>query len=126
LAEASSVDLLKLLLNEHFSPVIAAQLRERGHDVVAAEEVGLGQRHDEEVFKWATDHGRAVVTRNVQDYRPIRARQLSRGEAHFGLILVPRRFSLSRAGFGQLTQALDELLERLEDDRTLASAEYWL
>lgn len=86
----------------------------------------MRERPDEEVFKWATDQRRAVVTRNVRDYRPIHARYLSRNEAHFGLLLVPRRFSLSRAGFGRLTQALDELFKSCKDDRSLESTEYWL
>ncbi len=106
--------------------MIAAQLRERGHDAVGVEEVGLRQRSDEEVFEWARGHSRALVTQNVQDYRPIHARHLSRGEAHFGLILVSRRFSLSRTGFGPLTEALDRLLNRLDHHRSLESAEHWL
>lgn len=117
---------MKLVLDEHLSPTIAERLRAEGHDVVAAEGVGLRQRPDEEVFEWAVANQRALVTRNLRDFRPIHARYLSSGLEHFGLVLVPGRYSLARAGFGQLTRALGNLLERFPEEHELESVEHWL
>jgi Domain of unknown function (DUF5615) len=49
-----------LLLDEMYPPALARQLRDRGHDVLAALdlEVGLSSRSDEDVLAWATRHQR--------------------------------------------------------------------
>ena len=117
---------LRLLLDEHLSPTIAAQLREFGHDVMAVVEVGLRQQLDIDVMAWAVGDRRAVVTANYQDFRRIKDVYLSRGDRHFGLVLVPRRFSLSRDGFGRLIQALDRLLTEHPSETAFESAEVWL
>lgn len=70
---------MKLLLDEHFSQVIAEQLRSRGHDVVAVvERVELRERADAEVLGWAVSQGRAVVTENAGDFLRLHADYLSR------------------------------------------------
>jgi hypothetical protein len=69
----------RLLLDEMFSPAIAAALRDLGHDVIAVAERGeLRAMTDEEVFAWATAQGRWLLTENVKDFRPILVRAASR------------------------------------------------
>ena len=48
------------LLEEMFSPAIVAELRERGHDVIAvADQPDLRAKADEEIFAWASAERRA-------------------------------------------------------------------
>ena len=117
---------MRLLLDEQISRRIAEALRERGHDVLAGDEAGLAQRPDEEVLGWAVRDRRAVVTANYRDFRALHEVLLLRGERHSGLVLVPRRYSLSVAGFGHLIHLLDGLLQMHPSDDALDSTELWL
>jgi len=63
-----------LLLDEMFSPVIAGELRRRGFDVIAvAADPQLRSMTDKELFIWAGEKGRRIVTENVKDLRPLPA-----------------------------------------------------
>jgi Domain of unknown function (DUF5615) len=117
---------VRLLLDEHLSPAIAEQLRTLKHDAVAVAEVGLRQRLDAEIMAWAVAEKRAVVTANYQDFRPLHEVYLSRGDRHFGLVLIPRRFSLAREGFGRLIEVLDRFPTDHPPENALESAEVWL
>jgi len=102
---------LKLLLDEHLSPEIARQLRERGHDVIAVgERADLGGRPDRVHFASLPVEQRAIVTRDLADFRPLLAEELRRGGKTRGLVCVPARFPLNRDGIGRLVRALDALL----------------
>jgi hypothetical protein len=103
---------LKLLLNEHLSPEIARQLREHGHDVVAVgDRSDLRGRPDRVHFASLADEQRAIVTRDLGDFRPLLAEALRRGSSTYGLVCVPGRFRLNRDGIGLLVAALDALLQ---------------
>jgi Domain of unknown function (DUF5615) len=117
---------VRLLLDEHLSPAIAEQLRTLKHDAVAVAEVGLRQQLDAEIMAWAVAEKRAVATANYQDFRPLHEVYLSRGDQHFGLVLIPRRFSLAREGFGRLIEVLDRFLTDHPSENALESAEAWL
>jgi nucleoside-diphosphate-sugar epimerase len=102
---------LKLLLDQHLSPAIARQLRERGHDVVAVgERTDLRGRPDRVHFASLPDELRAIVTRDLADFRPLLAEALRRGSTTYGMVCVPARFPLNRDGIGRLVAALDALL----------------
>ena len=118
---------MRLLLDEHISPIVAEQLRSRGHDAVAALEVSLTGVDDPGVLAWAASARRAVVTSNIQDFRPLHAASLTRGAAHHGIILVPTsRYSLRRDRLGTIVAALDQLLTRLPEDSALCDREHFL
>ena len=103
---------MKLLLDQHLSPEIARQLRERGHDVIAVcERTDLRGRPDRVHFASLPDEQRAIVTRDLGDFRPLLAEALRRGSSMYGLVCVPARFSLNRHGIGPLVAALDALLK---------------
>ena len=103
---------MKLLLDEHLSPEIARQLRERGHDVIAVgERTDLRGRPDRVHFASLPDEQRAIVTRDLGDFRPLLAEALRRGSGTHGLVCVPARFPLNRDGIGRLVAALDALLK---------------
>lgn len=102
---------MRLLLDEHLSPEIARQLRDRSHDVVAvSERPDLRGRPDRVHFASLPDEQRAIVTRDLADFRPLLAEALRRGEETRGLVCVSQRFSLNREGIGRLVRALDALL----------------
>jgi hypothetical protein len=104
---------LKLLLDDHLSPEIARQLRERGHHVLAVGEPGDPRgRPDRVHFASLPDEQRAIVTRDLADFRPLLAEALRRGPPTYGLVCVPARFPLNRDGIGRLVAALDALLHR--------------
>lgn len=117
---------MRLLLDEMLSPRIAAQLRDRGFDVIAiAETPALRQQPDEIVFANAQDESRTIVTRNIRDFRILAKQALAAGRRHHGLILVSnRRFPGHDPGaIGQLVEALSEILSKSPD---ISSTEYWL
>jgi hypothetical protein len=101
---------LKLLLDDHLSPEIARQLREHGHDVAVGERSDLRGRPDRVHFASLPDEQRAIVTRDLDDFRPLLAEALRRGPSTYGLVCVPARFPLNRDGIGRLVAALDALL----------------
>lgn len=120
---------MKLLLDEHLSPEIARQLRARGHDVVAVgERADLRGRSDRVHFASLADEQRAIVTRDLGDFRPLLADAVRRGGKAYGLVCVPGRFPLSREGISRLVRALDVLLRELpEVDAAIAlGGEIWL
>ena len=98
----------RLVLDEMFSPAIAAALRDLGHDVVAVAERGeLRAMSDDEVFSWATAQGRWLLTENVKDFRPILLRVLQSEAPGTGILYTSSRaFPRSRKNPGPLIQAL--------------------
>jgi predicted nuclease of predicted toxin-antitoxin system len=63
---------VKALLDEQLSPEIAMLLRQAGYDVVAVtERDDLAGRSDPIVLEIATNEGRAVITNNIKDFRPL-------------------------------------------------------
>jgi len=103
---------LKLLLDEHLSPEIARQLRERGHDAIAVgEHSDLRGRPDRVHFASPPEQQRVIVTRDLADFRPLLADVLRRGRPTYGLVCIPARFQLNRDGIGRLVTALDALLQ---------------
>ena len=103
---------LRLLLDEHFSPEIARQLRQLGHDVVAVgERPDLRGRADRVHFAALLDEQRAIVTRDLGDFRPLLAEALRRGTPTYGIVCVSHRFPLTRRDIGRLVKALGALLD---------------
>jgi predicted nuclease of predicted toxin-antitoxin system len=116
---------VKVLLDEQLSPQLAALLREAGHDAVGVvERVDLVGRVDSTIFEVATGEGRAVVTNNIKDFRPLAAERLAQGRSHGGLILVPSTRSRTRASITMLAAAIQKVLEENPDG--LAGSERWI
>ena len=99
----------RLLFDEMFSPAIAADLRQLGHDIIAvADRPDLRSKSDEEIFAWASAEKRWLLTENVKDFRPIMLRALSAGTPGCGLLFTSSRaFPRSRKNPGSLIRALD-------------------
>jgi predicted nuclease of predicted toxin-antitoxin system len=99
---------VRLLPDEMFSPVIAAELRDRGHDVIAvADRPDLRAKSDEDIFAWASAERRWLLTENVKDFRPIMLRALPGGPPDCRLLFTSSRaFPRSRKNPGPLINAL--------------------
>ena len=119
---------MRLLLDEHYSPEIARQLRARGHDVVAvterAELIGLG---DDELLRRMAQERRAIMTNNVKDFAPLVTRAAVAADDHSGLLFTSDK-SLPRRSdtIGRFVDALDGFLQRHEGDDTYLNQIQWL
>jgi predicted nuclease of predicted toxin-antitoxin system len=119
---------MKLLLDEHFTPRIANQLRRRRHDVVAARaQADLHGLSDAELLAFASGQRRALVTENVADFAELHRAAIVAGHRHFGLIFTsPHRFSRNTRGIGRIVRALDALLDANRGDEALLNQTWWL
>ncbi len=119
---------MKLLLDEMLSPVIARQLRGRGHDVEAVagnpSQEGLA---DPEIMRSARSQERAIVTNNISDFRPLHHEAISPGgSGHFGMVFAPGSYRRTEADVGRIVAALEARLGEFPGDRDLADRECWL
>lgn len=119
---------MKLLLDAHFSPEIARQLRAAGYDVAAAgERPELHGLSDRDLLVVATAEGRAIVTENVADFAELHRQALIRSEGHAGLVFTsPRGFPRTRRALGRLVRALGSLLDEHPETDALAGQVWWL
>jgi predicted nuclease of predicted toxin-antitoxin system len=119
---------LKLLLDEMLAPAIAAELRRRGHDVVAInEQPDRRALSDPQVVALGRHEQRAVVTSNLRDFRPLHAELIAAGgEGHSGMVFIPTNYRLTKAATGQIVTALEAKLREYTGDDDLANAEAWI
>lgn len=81
---------VSLLLDEHYSDVIAAELRAAGHDVIAVVvDPDLRAQPDAELFRRAAAAGRRIVSENIKDFRPLLLQAYADGDPVAQLLLVP-------------------------------------
>ena len=108
-----------------FSPLLAVELRARGHDAVAITERDEWQAlSDPEVIALARTEQRAVVTANLRDFRPLHAELVAPGgEGHAGMVFTPTSFRLTRAATGKIVEALEVPLAQYPRAADLANGE---
>ncbi|HYM52586.1 MAG TPA: DUF5615 family PIN-like protein [Candidatus Dormibacteraeota bacterium] len=119
---------MKLILDEHFSPEIARQLRRRRHDVIAAAtQTELHGLSDAGLLAQATLEHRALMTENVADFAELHRAAIITGRRHYGLIFTsPRQFPRRTRAIGRLVRALDAFLDANRTDAALESQTWWL
>jgi predicted nuclease of predicted toxin-antitoxin system len=119
---------VKLLLDEHYSPEIARQLRARGHDVVAvAERAGLVGLSDEDLLRRMAQEQRAIMTNNVKDFMPLATRAAVAADDHYGLLFTSDRSMPRRSDtIGRFVDALDGFLRRHGDKESYRNQVQWL
>lgn len=116
---------MRALLDEHLSPQIAVVLRKAACDVLAvAERDDLIGRSDHVILEVATGEGRAVVTNNIKDFRPLAAEWLAKGRSHGGLILLPSSRTRSRSAIFVVANAVEQVLR--ENPSGLSGSERWI
>jgi hypothetical protein len=119
---------VRLLLDEHYSPKIAAEHRKRGHDVVSAAERdelrGLGDR---ELWNLASAEGRALMTENVADFMPLVREVVAEGGRHSGVVFTsPRSLPRGPRTIGLYVKRLGSFLRERPADDSLGDQVYWL
>ncbi len=118
---------MKLALDHHYATAIAIQLRERGHDAVAAVEQGWETETDESLLVMCEAQLRALVTNNVGDFTVIARQWAVEGRRHAGLVFtsdasMPR----SHRTIGRYVDALDDLLRSHPEDGSFIDRSHWL
>lgn len=118
---------MKLALDHHYSRLIAEQLRELGHDVVAAVEVGWETEEDEPLFALCATEGRALLTNNVADFAVIARRWQIDGRPHPGLLFtsdasLPR----TRNTIGRYVESLDAVMRDNSGGNSFVDRVHWL
>jgi len=119
---------VRLLLDEHYSPEIARQLRARDHDVVAvAERADLVGLSDEELLRRMAQEQRAIMTSNVKDFVPLTSRSAVEGNEHYGLLLTSDKSMPRRSdAIGRVVDALDAFLRCHQDKDSYCNQVQWL
>ena len=124
---------MRLLLDELWPYEIAAQLRRRGFDVVAANEPGQAARYagidDDLVFARVQKDGRAIVTDNVDDYEPERLAWEASGTPHFGVVYAldpPFNRHRPEHMIGQMVRALEQFLRSPAAQIEPLNTAHWL
>ena len=119
---------MRLCLDELYSPRIAAELRNRGHDAISVHDrpalVGLP---DAPLLDLMAAEGRAIVTENAGDFVPLAARLALEGRDHFGLVLTSSTaFARSRDTIVCIVRALDGFIAERPADDALRNQIAWL
>lgn len=102
---------MRLLVDANLSPVVAARLREAGHDAIHVYDVGLAQAGDERIVEYALEHDYVIVSADT-DFGAILAR-LDRSKPSF--VLLRHVNEMTPEQHAALLQAnLEALVEDLE------------
>jgi hypothetical protein len=115
--------MLKLLLDEHLSPVIDRQIRSHNAaiDILSVLEWEGGRflsKVDEELLLIAYEYGRTLVTFDQQTNPPILVRLANEGKSHGGVIFVSGK-TIAPSNFGTMVRSLIALWEETwQDDWT--------
>lgn len=115
---------MRFFLDAHFSARrIAAALRERGHDVRAAdEERALDGFEDERLLELATAEQRIVVTFNVKDFARLIAQWGAAGQRHGGCLMI---VGIDHAEFGLILRVIDAAVLARPDPATWVDYAAW-
>ena len=116
---------MRAILDEQLSPQIAVLLRQAGYDVDAvADREDLVGRSDRIIIEVACSEGRAVVTNNIKDFRPLAAEWLAQGRVHASLILLPSTRTRTRNAIAAVAGAIENVLRDHPDG--LSGSERWI
>ena len=75
---------MRLLVDANLSPVVAARLRDAGHDAIHVNGVGLAGASDKQIVEYALEHDYTIVSADT-DFAAILA-QLDRAKPSFVLL----------------------------------------
>lgn len=120
---------MKLLLDEMLDRQIAAQLRQRGHDVVAVQEHSQWWSTSDEVLltQVAYQASRVLVTDNLRDFLPLHTALMDSDRHHAGLLLAsPSKYPRAKRTLGRWVDALDAYLTTLPSGPNLDDTYAWL
>ena len=116
---------MRAILDEQLSPQIAVLLRRAGFDVDAvADRQDMVGRSDRIILEVACSEGRAVVTNNIKDFRPLAAEWLAQGRVHAGLVLLPSARTRTRNAIAAVAGAIENVLR--DHPNGLSGSERWI
>ena len=119
---------MRLCLDELYTPLIAAQLRELDHDTISVHDRGcLLGTPDRELLELMAAEGRALLTANVADFMVLVSRLALEGRDHHGVLLtsdaaMPR----SRNTIGLYVRTIDRYLVAHPTEDALRNRVDWL
>jgi hypothetical protein len=115
---------VRLFLDAHVSGrVIASALRDRGHDVRAAdEERDLDGSDDEALLELATSEQRVMVTFNVRDFARLVGEWAAGGKAHAGCLLI---VGIDHSEFGLTLRVIEGALATRPDQAAWRGYAAW-
>lgn len=115
---------MRLLLDEMLSPVVAAQLRDRAHDVEAISGSPHQGGPDPEVLELARRERRVLVTNNIDDFRRLHHEAaMPGGPGQFGLLFIPGGRPWAQSATGRLVRDLEGKRQELPTEADLADGE---
>lgn len=119
---------MRLALDEHYSSVIAARLRERGHDVISVHDrPGLEGLKDWQLFPLLAAERRAILTENWADYQEEMRTAAGAGRDHYGVVFTSRnQLPRGKGTIGLFIRVLDDFLARHPDDDALLNDYRWV
>jgi hypothetical protein len=119
---------LRLLLDEHYSQLIAEQVRERSHDVIAVTErtdlIGL---RDVELFALLPAERRAIMTEKWGDFQRELQNAAATGMTHYGVLFTSRKqLPRGKQTIELYVRVLDEFLANHRAEDALLNSYRWL
>jgi len=119
---------VRLCLDEHYAFQIAETLRNRGHDVLAANErLALRGLSDRELLAFVQSERRALTTESVSDFMPIVHELAASGEEHWGFVFTsPSSMPRGAGTIGLFVEALDHVLTDRPAEGALLNQVWWL
>jgi len=89
---------IRLFTDEMINPALARALRTQGYDIESCEEAGRSRQDlsDDQQLAYATQHGRAILTFDVEDYYRLDQRWKAAGRRHHGIIVSPEVADIGR------------------------------
>ena len=95
---------MKLYLDEDINPKVSEILRKKGLEAVSAHETGMFEASDDEQLAFAAAAGRAMVTRNRDDFITLAVQFFNDLKPHSRLIIVPH--TIPGSAFSKLAAIL--------------------
>lgn len=116
------------MLDELYSKKIAAELRARGHEVVAVKErPDLEGLKDVELFRLMPDERRGIMTEDYADFQRLLNEAAVTGTSHYGLVFTSRRqLPRGKQTIDLYVQVLDDFLSRHPAEDALLNSYRWL
>jgi predicted nuclease of predicted toxin-antitoxin system len=78
---------VKYFLDTHIHKVVAAQLRNRGVDVLRCQDIAMENAKDQELLEYAANHDYVIVT-NDQGFAGLHTEWLNAGREHNGIFII--------------------------------------
>lgn len=105
--------LLKFLVDENLSPTLVQEICSAGFDATSVRDRGKLGVSDHEVWQWALEEDRVVITANIADFAAL-ARS---SEIHCGVVFLADGQPTRAEGAALMATALEVLKQECEDGR---------